>query len=449
MSGTTGSDLQLAIVGSGIAGCAAADFARQQFTNIEIDVFEQQSRIGGRIRETAFASDTFETGATAFHDESRYMMKYVDRFNLELANPVKPRQKPTNAPMMGLSFGIWDGQRFLAKMSGALRDRLTILRKYGLSFPRLWWQSRRVFKQFNSLYDVLEAGGSFKSPDEMLARVDLYDTAQQSAMEHLREHAVSQACIHQVLDPISRTLYGQDARMSAVVDLYMFKAIASNSWYSIRERNSLLLDHLLDAASATIHMETKITAIDANTGSYTLTAAEPPTEYGPYDAVIIATPLEKTDIELNGGAPPVSSDREYQSMYINLVNGVLDPTYFELGAQDDLPDAISTTTDVDESFTSIVTLVRENGGTNIYHVTATSIVPNDLFLEVFSSIEDIERFSWEAYPVYEPPLLWPPFQLDHGIYYTNAMESAISSMETEVMGSRNVVNLLSRRLREG
>ncbi|HEX6988522.1 MAG TPA: hypothetical protein VF282_03580, partial [Bacillota bacterium] len=41
---------------------------------------------------------------------------------------------------------------------------------------------------------------------------------------------------------------------------------------------------------------------------------------------------------------------------------------------------------------------------------------------------------------------WPPFRLGPGLYYVNAMESAVSTMETEAIAARNVANLLARDL---
>jgi prenylcysteine oxidase/farnesylcysteine lyase len=39
---------------------------------------------------------------------------------------------------------------------------------------------------------------------------------------------------------------------------------------------------------------------------------------------------------------------------------------------------------------------------------------------------------------------WPYFRLAPGLYYVNAIESVVSTMETEAIAARNVVNLLMR-----
>lgn len=42
----------------------------------------------------------------------------------------------------------------------------------------------------------------------------------------------------------------------------------------------------------------------------------------------------------------------------------------------------------------------------------------------------------------KPANEWPTFRLAPGLYYVNAMESINSTLETEAVAARNVVNLL-------
>ncbi|TFY50190.1 hypothetical protein EVJ58_g11148, partial [Rhodofomes roseus] len=52
------------------------------------------------------------------------------------------------------------------------------------------------------------------------------------------------------------------------------------------------------------------------------------------------------------------------------------------------------------------------------------------------------RKEWDAYPVLPPTVSFPPIKLAKGLYYVNAFEPFISTMETETIASRNVVDLL-------
>lgn len=68
-------------------------------------------------------------------------------------------------------------------------------------------------------------------------------------------------------------------------------------------------------------------------------------------------------------------------------------------------------------------------------------------LRALSARLEALRLSWKAYPILRPAPKWPPFVLHPGLYYVNAMESAVSTMETEIIASRNVVTLLANDLR--
>lgn len=49
--------------------------------------------------------------------------------------------------------------------------------------------------------------------------------------------------------------------------------------------------------------------------------------------------------------------------------------------------------------------------------------------------------SWEAYPAFDPPENFPPFQLAEGLYYNSAAENAASAMEIAAIEGRNVALL--------
>jgi hypothetical protein len=61
----------------------------------------------------------------------------------------------------------------------------------------------------------------------------------------------------------------------------------------------------------------------------------------------------------------------------------------------------------------------------------------------------VEFRTWHyAYPIYAPPQTperWHPIQVSDGIYYINAFESIISTIETELISSKNVALLLAKK----
>ncbi|KAG8910745.1 hypothetical protein FRC01_006154 [Tulasnella sp. 417] len=62
----------------------------------------------------------------------------------------------------------------------------------------------------------------------------------------------------------------------------------------------------------------------------------------------------------------------------------------------------------------------------------------------------IHRKEWNSYPVLPPVTSFPPIKADAGLWYVNSMEPWISTMETETLSSRNVVdNLLQEAFGHG
>ncbi|CAO1636851.1 unnamed protein product [Sympodiomycopsis kandeliae] len=58
------------------------------------------------------------------------------------------------------------------------------------------------------------------------------------------------------------------------------------------------------------------------------------------------------------------------------------------------------------------------------------------------SIGWIHRQEWDSYPELHPTRTFPPIRPDQGLYYINAMEPLVSTMETSTVASRNAVALL-------
>jgi hypothetical protein len=60
---------------------------------------------------------------------------------------------------------------------------------------------------------------------------------------------------------------------------------------------------------------------------------------------------------------------------------------------------------------------------------------------------DVTRMTWPAYPRLPPTSQWPGFRLAPGLYYTGAMEYAVSTMETQAISGVATGNLASSDLR--
>jgi phytoene dehydrogenase-like protein len=437
-------DLHLAIIGAGIAGSAAADIASNQFNNATIDVFEKQSRVGGRIAASTFGPYTVEAGALGGWDRYHYLTDYIDRLDLERTKPFAFDGMSHTVNKQGPFLGVWNGDGFSTTISKSLPGMVSFLAEHGVSPFKLWWRSKQIATAFESLHELIENGDPYTSPSELLTDLGIADIIHQSAREYFLDNGVSNDCIETILNPLLRTIWGHDAGMQTFVAAVTVEGmIAHENLQSVRGGNVLFVERLLEAVDATVRTETTITTVTAENGTYRLSTTTD--DFGPYDAVVIAIPLDNSSIVFDNMTLPhtLTRDREYQSRHIGLVKGRLNPAYFGFKERSELPTMIATTADVQGSFTSTVIAREVEKEQNIYRVNANNELNNSLLEEMFSAIEKVEQYSWDAFPIYNPPMSHPPFRIKNGLYYANAMESSISTMETQIMSSRNIIDLLS------
>ena len=74
---------------------------------------------------------------------------------------------------------------------------------------------------------------------------------------------------------------------------------------------------------------------------------------------------------------------------------------------------------------------------------------DEMLERLYSRVLGVERFEWDAYPQLKPISDLPSFEIEAeigwgGVYHINAMESVVSTMETETVAARNVAQLLVR-----
>jgi prenylcysteine oxidase/farnesylcysteine lyase len=114
--------------------------------------------------------------------------------------------------------------------------------------------------------------------------------------------------------------------------------------------------------------------------------------------------------------------------------------YFGLARAGDLPDTVLTVEDDTIPFSSLGLVATSTDGALVYKLFSRDPV------QLFCSRDALEQIRWEAYPVLRPSDDVPPFRLADGLYWVNAMEFAVSTMETEAVAARNVANLVAAQL---
>ncbi|MDI3280453.1 MAG: FAD-dependent oxidoreductase [Bacillota bacterium] len=432
-----GAGLRVGIVGAGMAGSSAAYFIRQRLgSGAEVVVYERGQTVGGRVQEIEIAGNLVAAGASIAHSTNRYFVGLVEALGL--------RQKRYATKTLG----TWNGQRFGFRTVGARwRDRVQMLRRYGMSPLRAEGLVKQFLLRLVPVYDLLDQGRGFADPQELFSTLGLYELSRQSSGDYFRRQGVSSRFLEEIIDGVSRSNYGQGSEIHALVNLVSLAGAAMGGYLlSVQEGNSAVCRGLLQASGATVRTGTAVAEVSCLGGlEYTVTTAGGDTER--FDAVIVAAPLELAGIRFAGVTLPKPSwlARPFQVTHVTFVVGQLSPGYFGLRTAAELPATIMTRDSHDIPFSGIGTWGKAPGSDHtVYKVFSRQELSEELLSRLFSLRVHTLRIVWQAYPILRPETAWPPFVLNRGLYYVNAMESGVSTMETEIMASRNAVNLLMK-----
>ena len=205
---------------------------------------------------------------------------------------------------------------------------------------------------------------------------------------------------------------------------------------------------------------------------------------GPYNAVVLATPLELAKITFSGADMPNLPSRQYQSTVTTYVEGQLKPDVFGADLSGGkwsfdvrtrnmnaapkshsweayligycssalsasctpklLCDAVNNIAVADGANTSFSSIGVAQAGnpSSIYKLFSTSIMSDEDLNKLFGKWTRLAEYPWLAYPVFSPPEKFAPFVLVDGLLYNNAWENAASAMEMSAISARNSAQLI-------
>ncbi len=431
----------IGIVGTGIAGCSAAYFVRKTFPHARVSIYEAEARIGGRINSITFAGVPVELGATFVHSDNSTLIDLIDAVSLE---PTAAEGRDATRPS---TVGAWDGRRFLWRASGdGLLAQLKLAFQYGISLVRVKRRVDETLRRWRSVHELQSAHRAFADPVELLRKAGLDELLNQTLYEFLDENNVSRRVSHEICDPICRAIFNQPGTINAFAGLVALAGgnVGGGRVLSIRGGNQLLCENLLKAADASVRMGRRVESVRSEGhGGIALKDAGGITFF---DAVILAVPLDTAQIEISAadGLIQVPKNRDSQIAHVTCVAGKLAADAFGLPRNALLPEIVLTT-ESDVPF-SVINPVGPcpSGSQRVYKLQSRDELPDKLVAPLFNNISDIKRIRWKAYPIFTPSIPRSPFLLSKGIYYINCMESAASTLETQTIASRNVVELMRR-----
>jgi prenylcysteine oxidase/farnesylcysteine lyase len=248
--------------------------------------------------------------------------------------------------------------------------------------------------------------------------------------------------------------------------------MATNGAMAIKGGNWRIFASMLNASSATLHLNTTVSSISKQSdNTYHLTTSSS-NHTSTFDEIILAAPLQYTNLTISPAPRHTPDAIPYAELHTTLFASPhrLDPLAFNLAPGAPVPQYVLTTLPATEPPTDsagspgFYSISIHNAFTNIHSTpprlnyiykifSPARITPQDLshFLghtvtsddaDVDGAVSWIYRKIWYSYPREYPRVTFEEVVLDDGLWYTSGIESLISTMETSALSARNVARLV-------
>lgn len=449
---------KVAVIGAGSAGTFSAfEIYKKLRQSTDITVYERAPHAGGRAHEVTFAGTHIEIGGTLLHSSGKHTNELMAFTDAQEGVP------GVSVDGDAETYAFWTNKGFpVFTKTSLLSMAFNILKYVGIpSALRVTTSAQSLTKNWESIYDLQRNERMFTTTDELLETTGLQAVTKVSLGQYLKDLKVNGRMAHDVVEAIVHNMYNQGLELNAFAGLVGLAGagLAGGYLFAIDGGNWSLFEKALQKMAIMYRPDTRVSSIAITTGtasnegapalrSFTVTTDDGQSET--YDAVVIATPFALSGIEvIQDGEPLPIAHHPYQQVHTTLVVGKLNPAYFGVRDEKDLPSTIFTADSAGAPFQSIgVTGYSPEYDSRIYKIfSAEHPMTSDELSTIFADVDDILDFIWEgAYPVLTPGIEHVPFEIQPGLYYACAFETAAGSIEVEAVGGVNAGKLASRYL---
>ncbi|CUA71609.1 hypothetical protein RSOLAG22IIIB_09699 [Rhizoctonia solani] len=447
-------EFKVAIIGAGAAGSSAAFWLSRAKSrlgeNITITIYDKNDYIGGRSTTVRPYDDatipTVELGASIYVDANKNIARAVKEFNLSTVEYGDENQET----------GIWDGSEFVLTLSdGGWKKWWTTAKlfwRYGYSSPL---KVRTLVKDMvNTYLNLYRPRVPYQSISAISSALNFTHITSVSAAEYLTDNGVSPLFVHELVEAATRVNYGQN--VNDIHALEGMVSMAANGAHSVAGGNWRVFERWVKESGAKVHLGTTVQQLRQGAKGKWHLAVEGAGEET-YDAVILAAPYKSTGIKLEAPGldlgtafPPVDYVRLHVTLISTTAKHPLGSYFFPAAPETTVPQAILTTGSgsIEPEFNSLTyheRIQREGQPPEyIVKIFSKSRVSGEWLEKVFGkgTVGWIRRTEWDAYPQLPPTTTYPSVKPATGLYYVNAFEPFISTMETETIASLNAVDLL-------
>lgn len=473
-------------VGAGSGGSSAAyyleKFASDENIRANITVYERSSYVGGRSTTVNVYDDPtqpVELGASIFVKANKNLFSAAEEFGLSTKGVGGARAK--DSPVI---LGIWNGEEFVFRQNYSDNYWWNVVKlfwKYGLAPMRLQNLRKETVGKFLQMYEAPHF--PFRSLSQVVHDLDLSTALAAKGESFLAEHSIDPPFSTEVIQASTRVNYAQN--LGLIHGLETMVCMSTDGAMAIEGGNWQIFDGMLKAAGAHVRLGGQVTEIHDNGNStYSVfSAADISTSETSqqhtnlFDTVIVAAPLQYSDIKISPPLPSRPDAIPYVKLHVTLFASphLLSPTAFNLSDGSPVPQVILTTLppglDLGASddgvgpagFFSISTLgTVTNPSSNpprtefLYKVFSPEPLTSAFVSKILglpdpdgdlSSVakDDISWMyekTWHSYPYLYPRVTFDDPQLDTNLWYTSGVESFISTMETSSLMGMNVARLV-------
>ena len=326
-----------------------------------------------------------------------------------------------------------------------------------------------MMNNFERIYTLQENGRAFSVVEDMFTAMggrQLYDTTQSDTREYfLNTMLWNERLVEEVVQSALRMNYVQGLTVNSFTAFVSLVGMENGCLWSVVGGNRKIAEKVLEASGATV-VEDDVVSVSKTHGEdgktkFTITAQNG-TESSGYDVVIVAHPLNLSSIKYLGFSNDFYTDAAttpYQRTVATFVQGKIKEEFFGREANTrDFPQIILTSGSEGAPFrfNSVAVQIPSDipqeevveyckpiceDPERVWKIFSPLPLTEEQLQLMFTDIQTTQVHDWQAYPHYSPPEQIPPFVLDDGVYYINAVEKAASAMEMSVIGAKNAALL--------
>ena len=474
------------VVGAGSGGSSAAyyleKFASDMNIRTNITVYEKSSYVGGRSTTVDVYDDPtqpVELGASIFVKANRNLFSAAEEFGLSTKGVGGARTK--DSPLI---LGIWNGAEFVFRQNLGNNYWWNVAKlfwKYGWAPMRLQKLMKETVGKFLKMYETPHF--PFRSLYQVVHDLDLSAAIATKGDMFLAKHSIEPPFSTEVIQASARVNYAQN--LGLIHGLETMVCMSTDGAMAIKGGNWQIFDEMLKAAGAHVRLSGQVSEIYKNVdGTHTVvSSANDGTDVASqqqsdnFDTVILAAPLQFSDIKINPALAKPPDAIPYVKLQVTLFASphLLSPSAFKLSDSTPVPQVILTTLppDVDLgsrqdgvgpagffSLSTLGTVTNPSSSPPRTEFLYKAFSPEPLTAAFLSTVlglpdpqgdlssipeEDVSwvyEKTWHSYPYLYPRVTFDEPQLDTNLWYTSGIESFISTMETSSLMGMNVARLV-------